>query len=59
MQLKITYRNGHYHWSMYDGPDGIDHYEGVADSLGCVFEKITAQRVINAHYYTNDLELVS
>jgi hypothetical protein len=59
MQLKITYRNGHYHWSMYDGPDGIDHYEGVANSLGCAFEKIVTQRVINSRYYSNDLELVS
>ena len=44
---------------MYDGPDGIDHYEGVANSLGCAFEKIITQRVINSRYYTNDLELVS
>jgi len=23
MSIEIWYRNGEYHWSMYDGPDGI------------------------------------
>ena len=52
MKLEVHYRNGHYYWAMYDGPDGIDQYEGVASSLGCAFEQIVVKRVENARYYT-------
>jgi hypothetical protein len=52
MKLEVHYRNGHYYWVMYDGPDGIDEYEGMASSLGCAFEQIVVKRVENARYYT-------
>jgi hypothetical protein len=52
MKLEVHYRNGHYYWVMYDGPDGTDQYEGVASSLGCAFEQIVVKRVENARYYT-------
>ena len=55
MKIEILHRNGHYYWVLYDGPDGIDQYEGAADSLGSAMEQIISKRVENAHYfYLND-----
>lgn len=57
MKIEILHRNGHYYWVLYDGPDGIDQYEGAADSLGSAMEQIISKRVENAHYfYLNDLK---
>ena len=52
MKIEIVYQSGYYQWKMYDGPDGIDQFEGVASSLGCAFEQIIVKRVENARYYT-------
>ena len=51
MKIEIIYRNGHYYWIMFDGPDGIDQFEGVANSLGCAMEQIITKRTENARYY--------
>ena len=51
MRLEVTYRNGHYHWRLFDGPDGTDECEGVASSLGCAFEQITVKRTENSRFY--------
>lgn len=47
-----------YTWDLYDGPDGIDHYYGVEDSLSKCMEEIIKKRIINSLTYTdNDEEL--
>jgi hypothetical protein len=48
MNIEIWHRveNDHYEWSLYDGPEGNDHYDGVADSLGEAFEQIVARRTM-------------
>jgi len=43
MKLEVIYRNGHYYWILFDGPDGIDQFEGVANSLGCAMEQVIAK----------------
>lgn len=43
-----------YAWSLYDGPDGIDFYEGEASSLGECFEQVVESRVLNSLSYKND-----
>ena len=41
MKIEIHYRNGHYYWVLFDGPDGCDQYEGIASCLGeCVEEVV-------------------
>jgi hypothetical protein len=56
MNIEIWYRveNDHYEWKLYDGPDGIEHYEGQADSLGEAFEAIIARRIMIGLEYTKD-----
>lgn len=54
MKLEVIYRNGHYYWILFDGPDGIDQFEGVANSLGCAMEQIIQKRIENARFYTDD-----
>lgn len=56
MKIEILNRNGHYYWVLYDGPDGIDQYEGAASSLGCAMEQIISKRVENARFYRHDSE---
>jgi hypothetical protein len=56
MKIEILHRNGHYYWVLYDGPDGIDQYEGAASSLGCAMEQIISKRVENARFYRHDSE---
>ena len=51
MSIEIWYREGEYHWSMYDGPDGIDHYTGTGNSLGDVFEQIIQKQFIISMRY--------
>ena len=41
----------YYSWSLYTGPDGIDHYEGEANSLGECFEQIIRKEYYNALGY--------
>jgi hypothetical protein len=46
---------GIYSWTLYDGPEGIDHYEGQADTLGEAFEVIIARRtMIGLAYYSKE-----
>jgi hypothetical protein len=40
-----------YHWKLWDGPDGIDEYEGIELDLGQCFEQIIINRTINALDY--------
>ena len=56
MKLEVIYRNGHYYWILFDGPDGINQYEGVANSLGCAMEQVIAKRIENARFYIEDSE---
>jgi len=51
MNISIWYRNGEYHWEFYDGPDGIDHYVGIGNSLGDVFEQIIEKQLLNSMRY--------
>jgi len=48
MHIEIWYRRecDHYEWKLEDGPEGIDHYEGQADTLGEAFEAIIARRTM-------------
>lgn len=60
-QLNITiasYYSEHdqsqkFKWEVYDGPDGIDHYFGVEDSLGQCFESIVTKRIVNSLTYNS------
>jgi hypothetical protein len=56
MNIEIWYIRGydHYEWSLYDGPEGNDHYEGQADTLGEVFEAIVTRRIMIGLEYTKD-----
>ena len=54
MKIVIVYQAGYYQWKLYDGPDGpdgIDEYEGMANSLGCAMEQIIVKRTENARHY--------
>ena len=51
MSIEILYKDGEYHWSMYDGPDGTDHFTGIAFSLGDAFEQIIKHQIINSIKY--------
>lgn len=51
MSINIVYKNGEFHWELYDGPDGTDHFTGVAGSLGEAFENIIKQQLINSMKY--------
>ena len=39
------------YWILFDGPDGINQYEGVANSLGCAMEQVITKRIENARFY--------
>jgi hypothetical protein len=58
MNIEIWHRveNDHYEWSLYDGPEGIDHYDGCADSLGEAFEQIVAHRIMIGLEYAEDVK---
>jgi hypothetical protein len=51
MSISIWYKNGEYHWELYDGPDGIDHFIGTAINLGDVFEQILISQLKNRMDY--------
>ena len=53
MKIEITYNSNDntYVWSLWDGPDGIDFYEGVELNLGQCFEQIVIMRTINGLDY--------
>jgi hypothetical protein len=51
VNISIWYRNDEYHWEFYDGPDGIDHYTGIGNSLGDVFEQIIEKQLLNRMRY--------
>lgn len=50
-QLKVT----RYKWQLWTGPDGIDNYEGNADSLADCFEQITKVDFLNSFSYYEDV----
>ena len=56
MNIEIWYRRecDHYEWTLYDGPDGIEHYEGQADTLGEAFEAIIARRTMIGLEYSKE-----
>jgi len=54
MKLEVNYRNGHYYWVLFDGPEGIDMVEGYSDSLGQAFEQIIQKRYENALNYSHE-----
>jgi hypothetical protein len=58
MIIEIWYRRecDHYEWSLYDGPEGNDIYEGQADTLGEVFEAIVTRRIMIGLEYAEDIE---
>ena len=58
MNIEIWYIRGydHYEWKLEDGPEGNDHYEGQADTLGEVFEAIITRRIIIGLEYAEDIE---
>ena len=45
---------GIYSWTLYDGPEGIDIYEGTGDTLGEAFEAIIARRIMIGLEYSKD-----
>lgn len=53
MKVLIDYNptDNTYLWKLYDGPDGIDEYEGVELDLGQCFEQIIINRTINSLDY--------
>ena len=51
MSISILYKNGEYHWELYDGPDGIDHFTGIAINLGDAFEQILISQLKNRMNY--------
>jgi|DEB0MinimDraft_10_1074344.scaffolds.fasta_scaffold06995_7 hypothetical protein len=51
MKIEVHYRNGHYYWVLFDGPDGCDQYEGIASCLGECMEEIVKKRMENAQFY--------
>ena len=53
MKIEISFSPSErfYDWKMWDGPDGIDEYQGKNLSLGGVFEQIQTHRVLGALKY--------
>lgn len=51
MSINIIYKNGEYHWELYDGPDGVDHFTGVGINLGDAFEQIVRAQLVNSMKY--------
>ncbi len=54
MKLEILYDGKTYTWKLWDGPDGIDYYEGNELDLGQCFEQIIIKRTLNSLHYTDD-----
>jgi hypothetical protein len=56
MKIEINYnpQEHNYSWSVWDGPDGIDHAKGTELTLGGCFEKIVEFRLVNALTYAED-----
>jgi hypothetical protein len=56
MRIEICYLpgSGHYCWKLWDGPDGIDFYEGTELSLGQCFEEIIRSQLLNGLRYQDD-----
>lgn len=55
MEIRITQDisgTGPYQWKLYDGPDGVDWFDGECESLGECFEKIVSSRTVNALSYS-------
>jgi len=54
MKIEINHNSNDntYVWSLRDGPDGIDFYEGVELDLGQCFEQIIIRRTLNGIQYT-------
>ena len=46
----------YYEWSLFDGPDGIDHARGYATDLIVAFSKLIEWRERIAADYTQDTE---
>jgi hypothetical protein len=64
MKIEIHYNQQEYNytWSVWDGPDGIDHAKGTELTLGGCFEKIVEFRLMNGltyglTYCENDTDL--
>lgn len=57
MKIEILHnsKDDIYEWKFYDGPDGIDFFEGIELDLGQCFERIIYHRTLNALNYTNDI----
>ena len=51
MVVEITSKENKYYWSVYDGPDGCELYDGVAETLGECFEEIVKSRLLIAQKY--------
>jgi hypothetical protein len=51
MKVEILHNGETYTWKLYDGPDGIDYYEGVELDLGQCFEQIIIKRTLIALEY--------
>jgi hypothetical protein len=43
-----------YRWELWDGPDGIEHHEGVAGSIGQCLTAIAGARRLVASSYGGD-----
>jgi len=56
MKLEIFHNptNDTYEWKLWDGPDGIDFFEGSELDLGQCFEQIIIHRTLISLQYTND-----
>ena len=51
MKVLILDNGETYTWKLWDGPDGIDYYEGVELDLGQCFEQIIIKRTLIALEY--------
>jgi len=58
MKIEINYdvSSEHYVWALWDGPDGIDFYEGIELDVGQCFEQIIKYRVLNSLNYSDSSE---
>jgi len=56
MKVEIFYKptDDTYEWKLWDGPDGIDFFEGVELDLGQCFERIIYHRTLNSLHYTSE-----
>lgn len=54
MKIEITQDpsgTGEFRWKLMTGPERIDWYEGISNSIGEAFEKVLTAQTINAQYY--------